>query len=145
MHVPSRPLMRSLLSQFQTSTVPRRIGRFFRVWLPSELPRLANRSVYFGLATFYFRQPFQPSTCVTLTFAFILSTPAFCATPTFPTEKSTACNYLCRFRLLTSHKFLHAFAQPFAQDGGWNTDFAGQGEPRNYLDAHEILKHFVCR
>src|SRR6266851_5226091 len=54
--------MRSLLSQFQTPTVPRRASRFFRVWLPTGLPRLADHSAYFGLATFYFRQPFQPST-----------------------------------------------------------------------------------
>jgi len=40
---------------------------------------------------------------------------------------------------------MNAFAQPFAQDRRWNTDFAGQGEPRNYLDAREILKHFVYR
>src|SRR5689334_10921867 len=101
MHVPSRPLMRSLLSQFQTPTIPRRISRFFRVWLPSELPRLANHSVYFGLATFYFRQPFQPSTDATLTFEFRLSMPAFGATATFPTEKSTASNRLSCFHLLT--------------------------------------------
>jgi hypothetical protein len=56
MHVPSRPLMRSLLSQFQTPTAPRRVSRFFRVWMPTELPRFANHSAYFGLATFYFRQ-----------------------------------------------------------------------------------------
>jgi len=66
MHVPSRPLMRSLLSQFQTPTVPRRASRFFRVWLPAGLPRLADRSVYFRLATFYFRQSFQPSTATNL-------------------------------------------------------------------------------
>src|SRR5437867_1053957 len=106
MHVPSRPSMRSLLSQFQTSTVPRRISRFCRVWLPSELPRLVNRSVYFGLATFYFRQPFQPSTDATLTLQFVLSTPTFCARDGFPTEKSTASNYLCRFRLLRCDKSL---------------------------------------
>jgi ribonuclease HI len=66
MHVPSRPLMRSLLSQFQTPTVPRRASRFFRVWLPTGLPRLADHSVYFRLATFYFRQSFQPSTATNL-------------------------------------------------------------------------------
>jgi hypothetical protein len=74
-----------------------------------------------------------------------MSTPAFCATSAFPTEKSTASNYLCCIRLLTANQFMDAFAQPFAQDRRWNTDSAGQGEPRNYLDAHEIIKHFVYR
>jgi len=36
--------------------------RFFQVWPPAELPQLAGHSAYFGLATFYFRQPFRPST-----------------------------------------------------------------------------------
>ena len=40
---------------------------------------------------------------------------------------------------------MNAFAQPFAQDRRWSTDFARQGEPRNYLDAREILEHFVYR
>jgi len=56
------PLMRSPLSQFQTPTAPRRVSRFFRVWLLSGLPRLADHSAYFGLAKFYLSQPFQPST-----------------------------------------------------------------------------------
>src|ERR1051326_3128076 len=54
--------MRSPLLQFQTPTAPRRVSRFFRVWLLSELPRLADHSAYFGLAKFYLSQPFQPST-----------------------------------------------------------------------------------
>ena len=36
MHVPSQPLMRSLLSQSQTPTLPRRNRRFFRVRVSSE-------------------------------------------------------------------------------------------------------------
>lgn len=35
---------------------------FFRVWLPSELPRLAGHSAYFGPATLLEAGPFQPST-----------------------------------------------------------------------------------
>jgi hypothetical protein len=54
-----------------------------------------------------------------------MSTPAFCATSTFPTEKSTASNYLCCIHLLTGDQFMNAFAQLFAQDRRWNTDFAG--------------------
>jgi len=46
------PLMRSLLSQFQTPAPPRRVSRLFRVWQPDELPRRPNHSAYFGLATF---------------------------------------------------------------------------------------------
>jgi hypothetical protein len=38
------------------------ISRFFRVWVLSGLPRLADHSAYFGLAKFYLSQPFQPST-----------------------------------------------------------------------------------
>ena len=38
MHAPSQPLMRSLLSQFQTPTAPRRTSRFFRVWLLVRSP-----------------------------------------------------------------------------------------------------------
>jgi hypothetical protein len=37
-HAPSQPLMRSLLSQFQTPTAPRRTSRFFLVWLLVRSP-----------------------------------------------------------------------------------------------------------
>jgi hypothetical protein len=50
MHAPSQPLMRSLLSQFQTPTAPRRVSRLFRVRLLSGLPRLADHQAYFGPA-----------------------------------------------------------------------------------------------
>src|SRR5438046_5207953 len=46
------PLMRSLLSQSQTPTGPRRASRIFRVWLPGRLPYRADHSIYFGLANF---------------------------------------------------------------------------------------------
>ena len=39
---------------------------FFRVWWLDELPRQVDHPAYFGSATFYFRQPFQPSTLATL-------------------------------------------------------------------------------
>ena len=52
MHAPSQPLMRSLLSQFQTPTAPRRVSRFFRVRLLFRSPRRADHSAYFGLASF---------------------------------------------------------------------------------------------
>ena len=52
MHAPSQPLMRSLLSQFQTPTAPRRNSWFFRVWLLFRLPCRADRSAYFGVAKF---------------------------------------------------------------------------------------------
>src|SRR6266404_2552799 len=70
-HAPSQPLMQSLLSQFQTPTAPRRVSRFFRVWLLFRLPCRADHSAYFGLAKFYLSQPFQPSTCVNLNSCFI--------------------------------------------------------------------------
>src|ERR1700756_2855491 len=52
MHAPSQPLMRSLLSQFQTPTGPRRNSRFFRVRLLFRLPCRADHSAYFGVARF---------------------------------------------------------------------------------------------
>jgi hypothetical protein len=47
---PSQPLMRSLLSQFQTPTTPRRVSRFFRVWLLIRSPCRADHSAYFESA-----------------------------------------------------------------------------------------------
>jgi len=41
---------------------PSQSRRFFQVWLLFGLPRQADHSAYFGLAKFYLRQPFQPST-----------------------------------------------------------------------------------
>ena len=52
MHAPSQPLMRSLLSQIQTPTDPRRTSRFFRVWLLVRSPCRADHSAYFGVARF---------------------------------------------------------------------------------------------
>ena len=49
-HAPSQPLMRPLLSQFQTSTASREDCRFFRVCSPSRSPHRADRPAYFGLA-----------------------------------------------------------------------------------------------
>jgi hypothetical protein len=37
-HVPSQPLMRSPLSRSQTPAPPRRVSRFFRVWLLFRSP-----------------------------------------------------------------------------------------------------------
>ena len=45
---------------------PSQRRRFFPVWRPSRSPRQADHSAYFGLAKFYFGEPFQPSTEVTL-------------------------------------------------------------------------------
>ncbi len=36
----------------QTPTAPRRVSRFFRVWLSDELPRRTDHPAYFGLAKF---------------------------------------------------------------------------------------------
>lgn len=36
----------------QTPTAPRRVSRFFRVWLPLGSPRGADHSAYFGLTNF---------------------------------------------------------------------------------------------
>jgi len=46
--------------------LPSQDSRFFQVRQLAELPRLTHRSAYFGPATFYFGQPFQPSTRATL-------------------------------------------------------------------------------
>src|SRR5579871_712870 len=69
-HAPSQPLMRSLLSQIQTPTAPRRTSRFFRVWLLVRSPCRADHSAYFGVAKFIC-QSFQPSTSAKLNSRFI--------------------------------------------------------------------------
>jgi hypothetical protein len=58
MHVPSQPLMRSPLSQFQTPTAPRRVSRVFRVWLPFRSPCRVDHSAYFESSNL-FRQFFS--------------------------------------------------------------------------------------
>jgi len=50
-HVPSQPLMRSLLSQFQTPAAPRSVRRFFRVWSLCGSLRRVDHPAYFGSAT----------------------------------------------------------------------------------------------
>ena len=40
--------------------------RFFRVWLPSKLPRRTDHPIYFGLANFILSQSFRSSTVRTL-------------------------------------------------------------------------------
>src|ERR1700694_144999 len=62
MHAPSRPLMRSLLLQFQTPTAPRRAVGFFGSGCRAGCPAELDHPVYFALAKFYFSQPFRPST-----------------------------------------------------------------------------------
>jgi hypothetical protein len=49
---------------------PSQSRRFFQVWLLFGSPRRANHSAYFGVANFYFGEPFQPSTEVTLNTSF---------------------------------------------------------------------------
>ena len=51
--------------------------RFFQVWMLSESPLRADHSAYFGLAKFYFSQPFQPSTPATLDSCFMVVNAAF--------------------------------------------------------------------
>ena len=60
------PLMRSLLLQFQTPTAPRRAVGFFGSGRPTGCPAKLDHSTYFGLAKFYFSQPFRSSTRPTL-------------------------------------------------------------------------------
>src|SRR6266849_4086699 len=56
------PLMRSLLSQSQTPTTPRRAVGFFRFGWPLGLPRWADHPAYFGLTKVLLSQSFRPST-----------------------------------------------------------------------------------
>src|ERR1017187_10654911 len=74
-HVPSQPLMRSLLSQFQAPTVASQRRRFFRVWRFNGSPRRTHHPAYFRPATFTFASPFLPSTGAILIQQFHLSTP----------------------------------------------------------------------
>src|SRR5205807_7652750 len=57
-HVPSQPLMRSPLSQFQTPIAPRGAVGFLRVWSFNRLPCRTDHPVYFGLVKISFSQPF---------------------------------------------------------------------------------------
>ncbi len=60
---------------------PSQSRRFFQVWWPSRSPRRTNHSAYFGLAKFYFGEPFQPSTEVTLNTYFRAVNAAFQCNP----------------------------------------------------------------
>jgi hypothetical protein len=113
MHVPSQPLMQSLLSQIQTPTAPRRVSRFFRVWPPRELPRVADHSAYFGLAKFYLSQPFQPSTRATLNICWnLVNARNWCNVEKLVT-KYPASNPLSQLLLLRPDEFFLYFPQMF--------------------------------
>src|ERR1039458_6929519 len=58
-HVPSQPLMRSPLSQFQTPADTSQCSRFFRVWSLAESPRQADHPVYFGTGNLLEASPFD--------------------------------------------------------------------------------------
>src|SRR5258708_36757984 len=64
---------------------------------------------------FNFAQPFLPSTGATLTFWFILSTPAIGAMTAIRTGNSTAVNPLSYILLLKDEKFVPRFAQHLVQ------------------------------
>ena len=88
-HAPSQPLMRPLLSQFQTPTASREGCRFFRVWLPGELPRRADHPAYFGLATDYEANPFSRRRWPTYSRGTRVSMPIFGATVEIPQPPTT--------------------------------------------------------
>jgi len=77
-------------------------------------PSRANHSVYFGLATIYFRQPFRPSTGATLTVPQSMSTPAFGAMAAIPTGKSTGCNVLRNLVFVIYRSFCARFSTTVA-------------------------------
>ena len=58
-HAPSQPLMRSLLSQFQTPTAPRRAVGFFGFGSPASCPADPDHPVYFGWPRFILANPFN--------------------------------------------------------------------------------------
>jgi hypothetical protein len=62
MHVPSQPLMRSLLSQFQIPADTSQCSRFFRVWSLAKSPCQADHPVYFGSGNVLEASLFRPST-----------------------------------------------------------------------------------
>ena len=96
-------------------------------------PGRTNHSVYFGLATIYFRQPFRPSTRATLTVPESMSTPAFGALAAIPTAKSTGRNVLCNLVLGILRSIRASFSTTVAH--------SQPREPCNHLDAQSILKH----
>lgn len=61
-HVPSQPLIRSPLSQFQTSAEISQSCRFFRVWRLRESPRLPTDQPTSGGQRFSGAHSFRPST-----------------------------------------------------------------------------------
>src|ERR1700682_5409296 len=58
-HAPSQPLMRSLLSQFQTPTAPRRAVGFFGFGSPASCLADPDHPVYFGRPRFILANPFN--------------------------------------------------------------------------------------
>jgi hypothetical protein len=59
MHVPSQPLMRSPLSRSQTPAPPRRVSRFFRVWLPVQVALMSRSLSLCRNGKFDFANPFS--------------------------------------------------------------------------------------
>jgi hypothetical protein len=58
-HVPSQPLMRSPLSRSQTPAPPRRVSRFFRVWLPHQVALTGRSLSLLRTGKFDFANPFS--------------------------------------------------------------------------------------
>ena len=109
MHVPSQPSMRSLLSQSQTPTASsqKSVG-FFGFGCSSGCPFQANHPAYFGSATFYFRQSFQPSTRANLNTWFNIVNAPFQCKPNFQEQSGmdrNPLNYQCLMsgKLHSSH------------------------------------------
>jgi hypothetical protein len=74
-HVPSQPSMRSLLSQFQTPTEPRRTVGFFGSGRSCGSPHLSGSLSLHRTGQLCFDQPFRPSTVAILSQNTKMSTP----------------------------------------------------------------------
>src|SRR5512146_2046572 len=85
-HAPSQSLMQPPLPRSLTPTASRKVGRFFRVRVLCESPRLAGHSAYFGSAKFYLSQPFRPSMDVILTAQEKMSMPNISANVTIAVD-----------------------------------------------------------
>ena len=108
-YAPSRPLMRSLLSQFQTPTTPRRAVGFFGSGCSLSRPSRTDHPAYFGLANVYFSQPFQPSTGAKVnTSLIIVNADYWCKLrpKQLQTQRSQVVEAACAYRMWKSYSRL---------------------------------------
>jgi hypothetical protein len=134
--------MRSLFSQSQTPTTPRRAVGFFRSGCPFRLPFWADHSVYIGPASFI-RLPFRPSTKVTLTENRKTSTQTIGAMAAGQAVNNGKCKVLLNRYLSAGGGKSSRFCTKGAQRAGGGQN--NEGEPNIRLDAESGWAHLAER